>query len=237
MEWAARSCLLLMMVALVGCKAMPAPPAGFIDSRVPMAQRADLPFDKVWVRPGVSLQGYDKIAIAPIDTRYLMQQTWWKQMVNNQTIQRDARNLANYFHRSLTGAFSSDPNNRLRVVRNPRGRGTLVLELAIVEVTPTKAVLNIASYAASFAGAAIRTQTSGTIAFEARIRDGSSGKILAQFADRESGQASLVNLKNFSWYGHAIDIIHMWSWQMVRSANKRPGEVVYDRSAFTLKPW
>ena len=229
--------LTLSLLGFVGCKAVPGRAAGFIDPRAPVVKRADLPFDKVWVRPGTNFQQYDKIFIAPVDTRYLMQQTWWKQMSNNRTIKEDAQGLANYFYHSLQGAFGRDPNNRLRLVRNARRAGTLVLEVAVVEVTPTKAAINLASYAASFAGAAIRTQTNGTVAFEARVRNGANGQILAQFADRESGQASLVNLKNFSWYGHATDIINMWSWQMVRSANKRPGEVVSDRSAFTLNPW
>jgi hypothetical protein len=76
-----------------------------------------------------------------------------------------------------------------------------------------------------------------TVAFEAKIKDGTTNEVLAMAADREQGKSAPVNLRALTWYKEAEGIIDEWAAQFVQIANRRPGEVVKDSSPFTLKPW
>jgi hypothetical protein len=81
------------------------------------------------------------------------------------------------------------------------------------------------------------TQAQSTVAFEARIKDTSSGNTLAMCADREYATVRPIDLKGFTWYGNSEDIIKEWAKQFVEIANRRPGQVVKPASPFSLKPW
>ncbi len=69
--------LLLSLLALVvlvgsGCKAGPAPNAGFIEKPGRMVKTKRLPFHRAWVKPGTQWDDYKSIRIAPVNTDYLM---------------------------------------------------------------------------------------------------------------------------------------------------------------------
>lgn len=97
----------------------------------------------------------------------------------------------------------------------------------------------VAPYGSGVAVQAVATESGAkcTVAFEAKIIDNTTGQIVAMVADREQGKVAPINLKALTWYEEARTIIDEWSEQFVQIANKRPGEVVKDTSAFTLKPW
>ena len=59
-------------------KALPSVGAGFVPVQQ-MAKRPDLPFNKAWIKQGVNWQQYRIIYIAPVNTNYLIQATWWQQ--------------------------------------------------------------------------------------------------------------------------------------------------------------
>jgi hypothetical protein len=60
---------------------------------------------------------------------------------------------------------------------------------------------------------------------------------LAMFADREYATARPIDLKGFTWYGNAEDIVEQWAKQTVEVANYRPGETIKPASTFSLMPW
>ncbi|PZN71140.1 MAG: hypothetical protein DM484_27010 [Candidatus Methylumidiphilus alinenensis] len=73
--------LVALTLAAVGCstirstsndaKAMgvePAPNAGFIEHPALQAKRADLPFQKVWIKPGFEKSAYRELVVAPVNT-------------------------------------------------------------------------------------------------------------------------------------------------------------------------
>jgi hypothetical protein len=115
--------------------------------------------------------------------------------------------------------------------------------MALTELVPSKVLLNAVKiagpYGSGLAAAVLErgAEAQSAIAFEARIKDSSSGETLAMVADKEYAVARPIDLKGFSWYANAKDVVTTWSQQFVDVANRRPGEVIKPASTFSLKPW
>ncbi len=236
--------LILIAIALTGCQSMKAEPskgAGFVPVEQ-MEQRADLPFNKVWVKAGTDWKVYKSIYIKEVNTRYLMQANWWEQGMRKNDYEKDVQTVAQYMRDKFIKAFQEDPNRRFQVLQSP-APGSITLELALTELVPSKPFLEALALAAPYgSGVAVeatarKTGAVGTAAFEARIVDSGSGAVLAMAADREEAQVAPLNLRAFTWYEVAHKIIDDWAKQFVEVANKRPGQVVKDTSPFTLMPW
>ncbi len=236
--------VVVLCCGLAGCETMKAEPskgAGFVPMQE-MSYRADLPFNKVWVKAGVDWKPYKTIYIKDVNTRYLMEADWWQKSLRRDDMEQDVRTVAKYMQDKFREAFRTDPQNRFQVVDSPQ-RGSLTLELALTELVPSSPVLEAMSIAAPYGSgiavqAAAREQgAKATVAFEAKIIDTATGAVLAMAADREQGKVAPINLRALTWYGEANVIIDEWAGQFVQIANRRPGEVVKDSSPFTLKPW
>lgn len=240
--------LILVLVAAfasAGClrKAKPGQSAGFIPPEN-LEKPGDLPFQKAWRGLG-NWDQYTEIYIAPLNTEYLREMTWWERLERGDKVKEDAKELALYAQSAFRQAFERDPKHRFKVVDVPTGPKTLIAEIAIVEVVPNKVVLDALGYAAGpvagpagSAAANVQTATTqSTVAFEARMRDGGTKEVVAMFADREQEKYFPVNLKDLTWYGHAKSIINEWAGQFVRVANQQPGEIIKDSPLFDLKPW
>lgn len=225
-------------------KAAPAESTDFIAEEM-MDKPDDLPFQKFWKRTGASLENYSKIFIAPINTDYLVENGWWKDL-GMKDVESDIVKIADKAQDTIIQAFKNDPERRFTVVSGPQA-DTLVLEMAITELVPNKAgfqaALTAASMgtgelavsAASAVGGSLGSKSS--IAFEMRIRDGETNEVIGMIADREEEQVSIVNVKNYTWYGDVNAIIKTWANQFVQVANRTPGEVIADTPVFTFKLW
>jgi hypothetical protein len=222
-------------------KAPPAEGTGY----VPMKQLANdpsLPFNKAWIKPGVDWRLYRTIYIAPVNTDYLMRANWWQETIRADQMQQDVQSMATFMQTQFIKAFQDDPRRRLRVVMSPE-TGSLTLEMAITELIPGHVLLNIIKvagpYGSGLAAAALErgTEAQSTVAFEARVKDSDTGQALAMFADREYATARPIDLKGFTWYGNAEDIVKRWAEQFVEVANQRPGEIIKPASTFSLMPW
>ena len=228
-------------VATERAKAKPSEGAGFVQMDE-MSKRADLPFNKVWVKAGVDWKKYRTLYIKDVNTKYLMESNWWQKSVRKNDMENDVRGVATYMQNKFREAFRLDPQNRFQVVAVPEP-GSLILEMALTELVPSHPVMEALSIAAPY-GSGIAVQAAAkesggkcTVAFEAKIVDGADGQVLAMVADREQGKVAPLNLRALTWYGEANVIIDEWAGQFVQVANKRPGETVKDSSPFTLKPW
>lgn len=216
---------------LLGCRADPAPDAGFITNPSVMAPKSDLPFDAVWLKENVDLRTYAKVYIAPIDTTHLLAQDWWDRANFAPGQEKDqADYLANYFRDRLAKEFKDDDEKQYQVVDAP-DKDTLIIELAIVEVIPTKTWLNIIGYAA------IGGISEGTTAFEGRLRDGRTQEVIAEMKDREFGQMSLLSISDFTWCRHSEHTIRIWSEDLVKMCSRAPNEEISSMDTFTLRPW
>lgn len=233
-------CLLLA----VGCQVKPAPDSGFLaNPELMQAHRERAPFDRVWVKPGFNKDNYQKLIISAVNTDYLMTNTGWDAANPANNVLRDsARELAAFTRDTFVNAFRDDPLRRFALTYRPAPR-TLVLDLAIVELVPSKAALGALGLAAPLAKApalAVVSKAAGgstCVAIEGRLRDAQTGEVLMMFADREEPPNRIIDAKAVTWYGDAKDSIAVWAKQLVELANTPPSQQVKDAADFTLKPW
>lgn len=228
-------------VLIAGCKAAPKKNTDFVQSSI-MTKQEKFPFHSAWVKPGLDKTLYNKVYVAPVNTSYVLldEKDWWKYSFRTYSeLKKDVSDMGNFMRETFIKAFKNDPKKRFKVVKKPDEK-TLILELAITELTPNKPYLKLARFAPFGAGAAVTllNQTNlSTVAFESKIRDGKTGEILAMFADREQEKKSIITTKNWTWYSHAKGIVEDWANQFVQIGNKKEEEVIKDSPTFELKPW
>jgi len=224
-------CVVVSISFLVGCRAAPAPDAGFISDPQDLAPDSKMPFDGVWFAPGVDLASFNSVYIAPIDTSHLLKLDWWDTWnLAPGDEQQQAKRLADYFSERLAEAFEAHEKRKLPVVSAP-AKDSLIVELAITEVVPTKTWLNTIGYVA------LGPLSQGTTAFEGRLRDGASQEVIAKFKDREYGQMDVVSIADFAWYKHSQHTIGVWSDDIVKICFRAPNESIAPMSTVTLRPW
>ncbi len=220
----------------------PAPDAGFIERPELQSKRADLPFQKVWIKPDFDKSGYTALVVAPVNTRYMMEMDWLHaagtaNWVGN--VKKDIEKLAVYFHDEVVKQFKEDPKQRFQVIEDPGMPvpATLRMELALIEINPSQPVLHAAGWLVPGGGVAAGAVNKRTAAFEGRLRDLRTGEVVATFADRDTQDVGPIDLTRYTWYGPAKGIMDQWAKQFVQIANRKPGEVITDPTAFTLRPF
>ena len=236
--------VLVLAVVPTGCKAPPAPPAGFADPDG-MRSNPKLPFHRVWRDRSFDFESRRHMLVAAVDTEYLMGHTWWQGFGRGSKAHADVIELAIEFRRIVAEAFGADSARRFEVIDeeelSDHRDSALILELAIVELVPQKALIQTLTYPVGPFGLLARkgmnSLGSTMIAMEGRVRDAATGNVVARFADREKKKAGLLNAKNFTWYGHVRGILEEWSQQFVEVANKSPDDTVPDSPAWRLLPW
>jgi len=206
-------------------------------------QRGRAPFDRAWVKPGFDKNAYAALIISEVNTDFLMRNTGWEAAnPANKTLAQSARDLAQFTRDAFVEAICDDPKRRLEIVHRP-GPGVAVLDLAIVELVPSHAVLSALGLAAPFARApavAIASKVGGKstcVAIEGRLRDSQTGEVLMMFADREEPPFRIISAKAVTWYGDAEDSIRAWARQLVELANTPKSYEVKDAPNFSLNPW
>jgi len=234
--------ILGISVCISGCKAPPKKETSdFVTGEI-MDKHEDLPFHKAWIKEGFSKSGYKKVHIPPVNTSYIFldESNWWQNSFKSYAdLKKDVDEMGTFMQETFIEAFKDDPNKRFKVAKKPDDE-TLIIELAITELTPNKPYLKIARFAPFGAGAAVtllNQSNLSTVSFESKIRDGKSGEIVAMFADREQEKKYLLTTKNWYWYSHSEEIIQDWAKQFVELGNQEEGEVIKDSATFGLKPW
>ena len=220
----------------------PAPNAGFIQQPDQQVKRADLPFQKVWIKPSFDKSNYQELVVAPVNTQYMLKMDWLHDMSSASwfgDVKKDIDELAVYFHDQIVKDFEDDPNHRFQVIDSPaqHKQPALRLEIALIEIDPSTPVLHAAGWAVIGGGTAAGVVNQRRAAFEGRLRDLQTGKVVATFADRNMQDVGPIDLTRLTWYGPAKGIMDMWAKQFVQIANRKPGEVITDSSAFTLRPF
>jgi hypothetical protein len=246
----------ILTLTLAGCSALqsgtneikatavePAPDAGFIEHPERQIERVDLPFQKVWIKPGFDKWQYKELVVAPVNTQYMMQMDWLHRVSAANwlsDVKTDIRKLAEYFHDRVVKAFKADPKHRFRVIEHPRQHRepALRLELALIEIDPSLSVLHALSWAGPpGTGTAVGAVNQRRAAFEGRLRDLQTGEVVATFADRDMQDVGPIDLTRLTWYGPAKGIMDRWAEQFVQIANRKPGEMVTDPTPLTLRPF
>lgn len=220
----------------------PAPDAGFIQHPELQSKRADLPFQKVWVKSGFDASAYKELVVAPVNTQYMLDMDWLHQLSSAnllQDIKKDIDELAVYFRKQVIKEFKQDPNQRFQVLdyANQHRLPALRLELALIEIDPSQPALHAAGWLIPGGGTAAGVVNQRRAAFEGRLRDMQTGEVVATFADRDMQDVGPIDLTRLTWYGPAKSIMDQWATQFVQIANRKPGEMVTDPTAFTLRPF
>jgi hypothetical protein len=251
------SCLATALaITLAGCSTLqsgsndaktsvvePAPDAGFIQHPERQSKRADLPFQKVWIKPGFDKAKYAELIVAPVNTQYMMKMDWLHSMSSANIIgdvKKDTEELAVYFRNQIIKNFKEDPKHRFKVIEfaAQHKRPALKLEVALIEIMPSQSALHALSWAGPpGTGSAAGAINQRRAAFEARLRDAQTGEVVATFADRDMQDVGPIDLTRLTWYGPAKGIMDQWAQQFVRIANRKPGEMVTDPTAFTISPF
>lgn len=232
----------LLGTLLVGCKADPAKSVGFADPTL-LKHDPNTPFHKFWRKPDVDFAKYKKIYIADVNTAYMLKITDWQKGERKDQIEKDVQTLRVYTHDSLAKAFRDDKAKRLSVIDSPTSDpDALVFEMALIEVVPSKVVLNALGYTPFFIGTGIQIVRSlakdqSTAAMEVRVKDAHTGDVVMLAADRQAQQVAIIDVKGLTWYSEAHSIVDDWGKKFVEIVNKKPGEKVEARSGFRLLPW
>lgn len=222
----------------------PVKDTGFVSGTAQMQDTGGLAFQRSWRKPGVWFSEYQSIFVAPVNVDYLVNLEGWSKLnLKADDIRVEAEKIAADMQAKFAAALRNYPEASIQVVDEP-GPNTTILELAIVEIVPSKVWLGsvgLASIALGplgvATGAAAATMNDASMAFEGRARDASTQEVWGMIADNERAKTRPINVEAVTWYGHTGDIIEEWSQQFAEVANGPPGQAVEDTSFFTLSPW
>lgn len=241
--------LLLAILSLGGCKASPAPDSGFLEEGGKMKKVQRDPFHRSWADPNVNLDNYTELLVRPVNINYVAAQNFWGKSTlrSLDDLNKDFREIAEYTQKAFIKAAEKDSKKRFKIVDTP-GPKTAVLELALVQLVPTKADLNAIGIAVPYgavpagevvAGTMTKTDDygKGVAAIEGRIRDGANGNVIYMFADRKSGKPALIDLQAYTWWGKSRYTIDEWAQTLIRWANTPADKKVREPSSFELLIW
>jgi len=233
----------------VGCRAKEAQTSEFISNPNLMTQNKTIPFQRAYWNHDYDPKAFNEIMIAPVNTQYVMAQNFWEKAniagLDPEQVKKDIQALADYTQQSFSHAFANDPNHRFTVVQTA-GPKTLILELALTQVVPSKAALNAIGYitwvpSVVMASGSTVTESQdvgkGVVAIEGRIRNGGNGEIIGMFQDRQNPPLAIVDLKALNWWAPAKKIVDNWASKLVAVANRPPGAIVERAPAFQLLVW
>ena len=246
-----KNIFVLGILTMLGCsilKASPGDDSGFLpDGKLLAADEAHSPFDGDYypnrkyfyeIKPK-----YQALVISPINVLYAEKQILDQKMLEEFKADQidDLQETARFFRERLKIAFDSYPNHPMTVVpqADPKVK-TLQLDLAITELFPTKALLNVLSTIAGFflPGTGITKPFSkGSIAFEGILRDAKTQEVFVEIKDRETDKAALFSIKDFEEYAHQRKTIQEWSDQLAALGASGDGDKVDGASPVTLNPF
>lgn len=229
----------LATIGLSSCQVFDAAPAadsGFNRSTAHMKTRADF-LQHTWIAR--EYQGrpikdrFSSVHIAPVNTRYMARQSWWQQQTGARKAElaSDTQAFAQRMQKQFKQSIANYPGDSLPLASSP-GKGVLVIELALVELVPSNAYWNAGATAAGFV-----VPGAGSIAIEGRVKDGTTGRVIATFKDRRKDKIAPVNIGSYTWYHGAEGNITDWAEEFAKMLNTPPGHVVERPSPVTLMPW
>ncbi len=240
--------VVLFSAALTSCKLLEtkeAPDSGFNPPTAATKNTRAAFLQEVWVSPayqGTAVsQKFKSVYFAPVNTQHMAEQSWWQAQtpMRQNDLAQDTRKIATRLRHEFMTAVANHPAHKMKLALSP-GPDTLVIELALVELVPSKAFWNAASTAAGFAvpGAGYLSMAGrGSIAIEGRARNGADNSIIATFKDRRTDKVAPVNLGKYTWYHGAEQNISEWAAEFASFLNTKPDETIKRTSRVTLKPW
>ncbi len=236
--------LCILTIALVGCKTTPVADSGFVEEPDMMKETEFLPFHRAWKDEKINFKKYTKIMVAPIFTKAQLDKSWIEKSNLYHYLGKDEKDLAafaDYTTEALKKAVQKD--EKFSLVNKP-DPNTIILELALVKVVAGKPVIkgtsNVSSVASPIltatplafiiipvkfvAKSTMDSPMDSSVAIEGRIRDATTKKVIATFADRKKQKTAFFNLKDFSAYGNPKQLVDEWAEQIIEVLNSNMGK-------------
>ena len=150
---------------------------------------------------------------------------------------QQTREIAGNIRTEFARALTNNPGAPYQLALRPR-RDTLILYLNLIELDPTSAKGNVAKTVVEYtvgpiASFGVGLFTGGRIAVEGSLRDGATGAIIFQFADREKDKATLYSARDYMALGHSTRTILEWAEQLATFLRTPSGQV---KDSFFLTP-
>lgn len=224
-------------------KAGPAPDSGFLgESAAFTSQDENFPFHRTYFPEETkeSLSKIQKIYVAKVDVSHVKNHSLYfsTEEAAQTAIEEDTKEIGKYTQETFSNELRKNVSDRFIITDEAVNDG-YVLELALVEITPTDVTRNVMGTALGTfvpGGGIIAYDSTGTVAIEGRLREVKSGKTVFAFADREAGKLAVFSLKDFSLYSHAREAIQDWAEQITQAFGSSGRTLVADSSPITLSP-
>jgi Protein of unknown function (DUF3313) len=189
-----------------------------------MAQRVQrLPFEHSWRDPKVDMTKYKNIVVRPVTTSFLHTEKWQDSksafIPNKRTYLKRCTALTRYWNKSLNKSFSS-PICMFYKTADSNQANTLILEIALTEVRFDREFPSVVGQPPVPAGSLTSVVTGVPVcAFEARVRDADTGKLISTAADRRGPEFTIIDSDKKSFTKLNEKICDEWSDQLMKSSN------------------
>lgn len=147
--------------------------------------------------------------------------------------------MAKFINETLEMVFREDPNKRFQVVQHA-DQSTVIYEFAIVELRPTKVVVNAAGTALGAVvpgGGLVKSTAKGSIAVEVSARDGKDNELLLTWADREIDRSAPFSFRDFAAYAHARKTVRRWAEDLLEAWTTPDTHLIEGPSPVTINPF
>ena len=170
------------------------------------------PFHHAWYDHTVDWEDFKGMYVTPVNYASLREQTWWNTVSFKQDSEEAVIEVARYVQHAIKKALADNPTHKLQVVNEP-GPDTVVIDLALVELVPTKA------WSHSLGSISSQSMMHESVAVEVRVREGETGRVIAVLMDRQVGKQELVNMTEAAWSSHIHSIADDWANQIATFLN------------------
>lgn len=179
----------------------------------------------MWRNPKADWFKYAKYKFEPVDATRLVEEGWWSKIseANVLNMKKDIPELAGHMRTAFSKELLAVSKRSLTPTDSVDGK-TAVVRLAIVQLVPTKAFFNVVGTTVGFflpGASLVNVANAGSVAMECKVYDGGSGELLMMLSDREKDESALIDIKGYTWYGHAKDIMDGWAKGFAELAVKK----------------
>jgi len=231
---------------LFGCEsayelfeADPAPVTNFLPNHnLLQRQKASFPFNRMWYKSGMDWARFNKLKFEKVDISHMLENDWWQKVNEAKAsgMRNEAQVLGNKMRSDFVREAIKNSNYRLAVV-DTVDEHTAVVQLALVQLVPTKAFFNAAGTVAGFfipGASLVNMANSGSIAMECKVLDGRNGEVVMMLTAREKDDAALIDLKSLTWYGNAETIIGRWAGYFAQLATEKDASGLRKEFPFSI---
>lgn len=249
-------------MSLQGCSVLHASSAAttdFLEHRDELRAMSERsPWDAVWSsNPGhmmVRLDTVRRLYVAPVNRDFLnLKRNDSGKMIKNEDVDSDdVAAMSDILRQSFVDAATETPKANLQIV-DSKDKADLVLELALVELIPTKVLINatldvgevfvpgsqLVVGAVDVTGQAVGgTIASGSIAIEGKFTDNATNTVVAEFKDREADRMTVIpNYRDFEEYGWSRKTCREWGAQFAETFSTSADYTVSGASDVSILPW